>query len=373
MQHLVKTINLFQYPLILATGALITGILVFNGGFEKSFFALTILITILCYYLQPSIIYSLLLAITFLIIGYCRTYFYYSQYHLFSHAFNNKKVSIIGCITDLEKTDHPFFDSCITMSVHQLQEHKNTPIKTAQKTIQLYTKSATIQSLEIDDVLEIKQIKLHIPSKDSLKFYLMKTGIDATCFTPTIHYTLLTRPTFSINRFVHYQKNRINNTIKQKLSPYSYALFSSLFLGCKKTCKKEIISITEQFKQWGILHYLARSGLHLVIFIFIWQTLLRAIPLSLLLKNVLILLLGFFYFLLTWPSISFIRAFIIFLLYKLCSFTRVQSSLIYLLALCCFFILLYSPLQLFALDFQLSFILTFAIAWFSIAYPSHTI
>ncbi len=59
------------------------------------------------------------------------------------------------------------------------------------------------------------------------------------------------------------------------------------------------------------------------------------------------------------------RALYTFILYKICILHKRPSHLVYLLSLVCFFVLLDNPMQLFFLDFQLSFTLTFALAWFN--------
>lgn len=370
MHSFLKPITYFYHPLIIATCALITGILFFTwyNNVLILFFCLVTGVALFYYYFHTLPLSLIALIITFFIIGYGRTYFYCTAYDSFLHSIAHKRITLRGSIIDIDPIDHAYLDSCITFSINSIQD-ENTAWKTINKTMQIYTKKTN--NLTVGDSVIIKKLQCTFPSKESFKFYLMKEGIDATCFTPFLMYKILKKSPYSIDRLLHTYKTQLINSACLKLSPYTNALFSSLFLGYKKKCKQELAQINEQFKQWGILHYLARSGLHLVIFIFIWQTVLRIIPFSLFIKNSIMLLLGIFYFVLTWPSISFIRAFIIFLLYKLCSYANIQSSLLHLLTLCCFLILLYNPLQLFALDFQLSFILTFALAWFGLAYPYH--
>ena len=77
--------------------------------------------------------------------------------------------------------------------------------------------------------------------------------------------------------------------------------------------------------------------------------------------------LSILYFILSWPSISFIRAFLIFLFTKYCNLHRHPTHFMHILLLTCCIVLLINPLQLFFLDFQLSFFLTFghwAPSWF---------
>src|SRR3990167_3930800 len=118
------------------------------------------------------------------------------------------------------------------------------------------------------------------------------------------------------------------------------------------------------FQQWGLSHVLARSGLHLVIFVFIWRWLLNFLPLSFYRKNLLLLFISLVYALCSWPSVSFIRAWYALIFYFFCAlFLRRPSHTLHIISLVYCIILFLNPLQLFFLDFQLSFLLTYALTW----------
>ena len=145
----------------------------------------------------------------------------------------------------------------------------------------------------------------------------------------------------------------------------SFAMFSSIFLGNRQINKKENNIVKNSFRLWGILHFLARSGLHLIIFLMLCELMLKFIPIHFHLKQGILVFLSLIYLLLSWPSLSFIRAFSIFLLYKLCPILNKKSDLATLVATVCLMMLIYNPIQLFFLDFQLSFGLTIALAIFT--------
>ena len=96
-----------------------------------------------------------------------------------------------------------------------------------------------------------------------------------------------------------------------------------------------------------------------------WHYLLRFFPLHFFLKQLILLLLVLLYHLFTFPSISFLRALITYILYKICVFQNLSYNPLHILSLTTFGVLLVNPFQLFFLDFQLSFGLTFALAWFN--------
>jgi competence protein ComEC len=185
----------------------------------------------------------------------------------------------------------------------------------------------------------------------------------ATIFQAQIDYTLVHRPTYHVARGLTLLKKHILYSFKKKLSKPTFTLFASLFLGEKKINQKEIEILQRQFKQWGILHILARSGLHLVMVLSAYEYIFRFIPLPLPYKIGILLLLNLIYFALSWPSISFIRAFLIFLFYKIFSLLYIPTHFLHILLLICIVILLINPMQLFFIDFQLSFGLTFALGW----------
>jgi competence protein ComEC len=176
----------------------------------------------------------------------------------------------------------------------------------------------------------------------------------------------LQRPYFSINRWLIEKRNALLQKAEKKLSPLSFTLFASIFWGKKELNNYHMEPIKDQFKIWGILHYLARSGLHVLLFIILWNWIFSFLPFRFGIKQLLLGLIIVGYHLLSWPSISFIRSIISFVFYKICLFNDLQINILHLLALTCTLVLLVNPFQLFFLDFQLSFGLTFALAWLSL-------
>ena len=231
------------------------------------------------------------------------------------------------------------------------------------KTILFYTKSNN--SITVGDIITFSDIHCKRPSNQDFQRYQIKEQIIATVFNDNPTYTIDCHPTWSLRHWIWEQKNRILNTLSKKLSADGFRFFSSLFLGNRTCVKASLEETNEQFKIWGISHFLARSGLHLALFIFIWQAIFRIIPLPLIIKQILISLLSCIYFILTWTSAPFTRSFALFLFNKACFMTKTSFHLLHYLTLVFLSFLLYCPLYLFFLDFQLSFALTFALAWFS--------
>ncbi len=277
-----------------------------------------------------------------------------------SFPFTTKPVTIHGTVTNKTKNDQSLMKLCISFQLSSVTNQ--TENYSTNRIIQIYTQPN--DTIEIGDTLEIQNVRLKKPNNENFGRYLMKEGILTTIFVQKIDYTLLYRPTYSLRRWFYTYKNNLLVSFEQQLSPATFHLFSSLFLGARN--KKALEFVNNQFKQWGILHYLARSGLHLAVVITIYEASFRLMPFSFMIKHLIFLLLGGIYFILSWSSISFIRAFLMFLGYKLSALSKTQPHFLHILLTSCFILLLTNPIQLFFIDFQLSFCLTFALGWLNL-------
>lgn len=163
-----------------------------------------------------------------------------------------------------------------------------------------------------------------------------------------------------LDRLIILRSHEILEKTQKKLSPLSSKLYSSIFLG-KKTinfddCDKEL------FCNWGLAHFLARSGLHLTIFTSIILGALRFIPfIPIQAKGLTTLLLLIIYLIFSWSSISFLRSFYMLAIVVVGNIFGQKSNSLHLVSLVCLWILFSNPYELFCADFQLSFGLTFAL------------
>lgn len=146
-------------------------------------------------------------------------------------------------------------------------------------------------------------------------------------------------PSRSTLRTIAQIRDNLYQRLQQKLSPTAFSLFSTLFLGNKR--RDDIREQRHFFGFWGITHFLARSGLHVALFIMLWSMLFGFVPLPFFLKHSLLLLICGTYFLLSWPSVSFLRAFSVFLLYEFGVLCKQQTHFIHLLSLVCLTLLLF--------------------------------
>ncbi len=216
---------------------------------------------------------------------------------------------------------------------------------------------------KVGDFIEWPNLRFKMTKNQSYTWYLFKEGIVASTYTNNRSYKLYCRPWISFSRWFSETRERIRHSFSVKMSPQTYSLMSSLFLGTK-SLGKSYGHVRNQFTWWGIVHYLARSGLHVILILYTWNLLLGFLRIPYFLKQGMLVILSIIYHLLTWPSISFERALISFLLYRLCIFQNLSVKPLHVLSLTTLIILMKNPLHLFFLEFQLSFLLTFALAWF---------
>lgn len=243
-----------------------------------------------------------------------------------------------------------------------------TCYKKANFNLQCYSSSTT--QIQVDDIIELEDVKIKVPNDKSLsqntsyKNYLIKENLLASVFFyENKNITILRSPKCSIRKFIWNIRTNTYQRLQQKIHPTVFTYFSLMFLG--NTHHKNIDTIRSTFDYLGLSHYLARSGLHIVLFILIWTIFLQLIPISIRFKRSLLIIICVTYKIFSWTSLPFTRAFYAFILTEIGKIFNFQTDFLHLLSIVCMTILLFNPMQLFFLDFQLTFALTFALAFVS--------
>ncbi len=363
-------LNNFIFPNL---SSLVFVVMSFMLGILSRFFQLSIFDYILCgalcllfmvTYRSLTTTWNLFLPFLLIIFlaGAFRHYQQEQAHVLFSDLVHNNIFDARGSIASIEKIDHPRFRFKITVYIDTIKI--NDMDTYCPGVLQLYTIKHPY--FLVDDRVEIYQLKTSAIKNNSYKRYLIKEKISATIFIQkALNYQIIYRPTFSLHRTIFHVRDTIFSALRKYIDRFTFSLFSQIFLGNKNLNKKQLEKIKDLFAQWGISHYLARSGLHLVIFIIIWNYLLSCFPIPFFLNQILLIMLILIYSLLSWSSISYERALFMFLIYKLSLLAHRPCHYIHLIFLVTGLVLLFNPYQLFFLDFQLSFGLTLALAWFT--------
>lgn len=307
-----------------------------------------------------------LLVISFVSLGMLRIQFVEKQFAKFPFHLTKNTCSVVGKVQDLSIAHKSRFPYCSTLEVWSINAPEGE--SAASHFVQFYSQQTP--TFGVSDTLYIPSVQLKVPSKGDFQLYLKKEGISATCFKQNLNASVLENSN-DLRKTVFEKRSSILDSFQKHLSEVTYSLFSAIFMGNKADLKRNKGPIEAPFKKWGIVHYLARSGLHLVIIVSLCELFFRLIPMSFALKNLFLIFLVLLYYGLTWPSVSFLRALIIFLMYKVCQYLRAPDHFLNLLLLCCLLLLLYNPLYLLFLDFQLSFGLTFTLAWLNLFKTVH--
>lgn len=302
----------------------------------------------------------LILYASFAILGALLHHKEWHNYNTFYTNVNNKKIAATGIVIDIyETTVNHQKTTVLALAVDIIATQTET--YTCNKTMLFYGKCN--KNAVVGDTVTILDIFCKKPSSEDFQRYQIKEQILATVFNKSFDCCINHHPIWSLRLWIWQQKQRILNAIQNKLSPEEFRFFSSLFLGNRAYVKESLEQVSEQFKTWGIYHFLARSGLHLAIFLMLWQMLFYIIPLPFTIKHILLSFIGIIYCIFSWTTTPFARSFALFLLSKLCFFSKTPFNTMHYLTLICLGFLFYCPLYLFFLDFQLTFALTFALVW----------
>lgn len=288
---------------------------------------------------------------------------------LLEETYANKRVSVIGKIKDKEKIASGNMRYYFKVNVSKIKLPQQCSFQKTNFDLLCYSSKNT-ETL-IDDYIQLEKIIIKIPSTNAtlssnptFADYLIKQKVFGTIFlnkeTPL---NIIKRPSWSLTRWIWQTKNNLCKRLLSKLSRTTKRFFSVIFLGNKHLYDNNSLRTTFNF--WGISHYLARSGLHIVLFIFLWKLFFSLIPIYIDYKRIFLIALCLIYTLLSWTSLSFNRAIFAFLLIETGRLFKQSTNFMYLLSLICLFVLLINPMQLFFLDFQLTFGLTFSLIIFS--------
>ena len=232
---------------------------------------------------------------------------------------------------------------------------KNSILKSPKK-ITLFFPSQLVTEIQENDYITIQSIQLEQPSPDTdYQLYLIKENFWA-----------VGRGTKSTQfQITHNQKTLIQQilfSIHKQLHTISSSLFEPLFLG-KKEKNIENLEIQHKSIYWGIAHHMARSGAHLAILFGLIMMILHYTRFAYFYRYIFCIFLLIGYHAISQPSISFIRSLIMILIHiigKTCN--KIPSSL-HTITITTLATLFYNPMQLFFLDFQLSFGITYIIIW----------
>ncbi len=362
-----RFIHIYYPPLFLAAASLIMGIIfsAFSWSSLIPLFFFTVSALLLAYasrsngqFFSRMVILSLCM-ISFLWGNFWSCYLLTNQVSQ-QRGLNNQPLSLEGIIIEKNDDVHGPYKQSLLLQLTSLTKHDKTILPSSKKA-KIFLK--TRLRAEVADVLLLNNVYM----SEMHDFYQLRDSILITAFIrkpqfivkTTSHLPLLIK----INCLFTQVRDSVARSLKNKMKSDNFFLFSSLFLGAPVEKTVEMDFLKQRFAEWGISHYLARSGLHVVIMLLLWQAVMRMIPLGIILKNIILLCIVGICTALSWSSVSFTRAIISYGITRFCLFGKVQVLALNTVALACIFVLCINPFHLFFLNFQLSFLLALALAW----------
>ena len=202
------------------------------------------------------------------------------------------------------------------------------------------------------------------PHQFNYKHYLKKQGINQQVYITHQEILLLDESKVSLLRFIDAFRVKIQKSLRRyHFTDDELAVMNALLLGQRQEISKQL---SDNYSKAGAIHILAVSGLHVGIILLILSFLLKPLERvnnGKLIKLVLVILSLWFFAILAGLSASVIRAVTMFSAIALGQFFNKRNAVEHSLIFSMFIILLWKPLFLFDVGFQLSYTAVFGIIW----------
>ena len=239
-------------------------------------------LTLICVsFLTKRSLLAVAIGVSFLL-GACRSFLCCKHFKTTSELLTRAPFQAVVTVSSVESQGGRFA-TALVVSLHSIvQEGKKISCKAKIK-ISLLKEP----SVQVGDVLLIERL-VCTPS-DKAKA-LFKDGLSCSLYLPHLQYTLLSRPSISFTRWRSQKRKQILHSLSKKLSPLSFAFMSAMMLGSKPEGELSQ-AIGKYCSYWGIVHYLARSGIHVVLTVSCWELVMRFIPLHFFIKQLILILL----------------------------------------------------------------------------------
>ena len=202
------------------------------------------------------------------------------------------------------------------------------------------------------------------PHQFNYKHYLKKQGINQQVYITHQQILLLDENKVSLLRFINTFRIKIQKSLrKYHFTDDELAVMNALLLGQRQEISKQL---SDNYSKAGAIHILAVSGLHVGVILLILSFILKPLERvnnGKLIKLVLVILSLWFFAILAGLSASVIRAVTMFSAIALGQFFNKRNAVEHSLIFSMFIILLWKPLFLFDVGFQLSYTAVFGIIW----------
>ncbi len=248
-------------------------------------------------------------------------------------------------------------------------EHYNTK-KTSGKVILNLAIDSINENTQVDDELIVIALRQEVksplnPYQFNYRKYLEIQGIYHQLKLNAENHIQLENPSKTIRGFAASLREKTIGQLRQaNFGEDEFGIIQALFLGQRDTISEETYT---DYKNAGAVHILAVSGLHIGILLLFLEFMLHRmelLPNGKTLKLVVIVFLLWGFAFLAGLSASVVRAVTMFSFVAYALYLNSPSNTFNILALSMFFILLvFDPMLLFNVGFQMSYAAVFAIVW----------
>ncbi|XLS28678.1 ComEC/Rec2 family competence protein [Flavobacteriaceae bacterium M23B6Z8] len=224
------------------------------------------------------------------------------------------------------------------------------------------------QKLHVDGIYVLKDRLQELrkplnPGQFDYASYMAKKEIYHQIYTSSYSVILVSKSNSLLGMAHRIQQKLVEKLAIQNFGNQELAIMTALLLGDRAHISAETYA---DFSSAGVIHILAISGLHIGILLMILNFLLRPLHRfknGRMYKSVLIILLLWIFALLTGLSPSVVRSVTMFSLFAYALNRKKITSTYNVLFASMFFLLLFNPLLIFDVGFQLSYAAVFAILW----------
>ena len=315
----------------------------------------------------PPALTNYLTGLLMIAAGYCLVSAHNQSWQEHLNQLPTGRCTTCGIVTDLHLVNGQRHQRCVTVDCLHLHTD-NRELKPHQATkISCYVHQNDAPT--VGDHVQVHDIIIKptpVQQQTPFYYYLRREDITQSIFDAPMTITncsetqlsWLARWYYRFSTALWHTRDQLFTRIHHKLS-YQAASYSSLmFFGNKYQFACDDMRFT--FSLWGLSHFLARAGLHIVLFIMWFTLILRFLPLHATYKDLIMFILCAGYDALSWANLPFIRAWYAAVLTICKRLTGRHVTYLYLLCLNCFAVLFFNPYHLLFLDFQLTYAITFA-------------
>lgn len=231
-------------------------------------------------------------------------------------------------------------------------------------------KDSLFQALRVDDILvtgsPLRDLNHPLnPNQFDYKAYLEKQYIYHQIFTDHAHLLIIPSDEQTVFGYAAQLRTRINSQLKTyTFKPDELALINALLLGQRQDISPEIFN---NYSKAGAIHILAVSGLHVGIVLLLLNSLFKSLEYlrhGKIIKTILIVLILWGFAVVAGLSASVTRAVMMFSIVAIGMNLKRPSNIFNTLAISMLFLLLFKPLFLFDVGFQMSYLAVIAIVSF---------